>query len=494
MRQVAAISLKMHNFSGRCGMCPPQALMAMLFLCVLFFATSLPLHAGSGEKPSSTYMKGEHVLLRGGVPANMQDFGDRLEAGLDSMRARYRVAGVAVALIGGVHTGGAAVAALRLMQSGTAGPDRDGNWHAVDARTTLFDAASLTKLVVAWTLINNQAGLGIDISKSPFEAPNSLDLRGCEWNPWMNMTYPTAGQGFTIGAVLQHKAGLVVKGWNSLYPSGWPAWLYGPGNAYGKKLPSLCRELDGHNNTAFAGRMVFRKELAGKFTYSNGNYGLLQMLIEQKTQPKGFDAYMQEVMEKDLNMRHSTFNYDPAGYLEKRHVHGEGLYLSQNYKFYNDHELNNEAGLRLFVNRACAGLFTTVEDYAAFAVRLMQDGIRPETPEGKYIFCDNNRISYYDPERFPTSDGFDIYIYRGLHTGWASRIIVDPVHGSAIVIFANTANPVADRFGCGTGENLIREVFDAFMLTSGYGPTLKKYHNVTYSGKPVKACLPYYGE
>ncbi|HEY9160077.1 MAG TPA: serine hydrolase domain-containing protein [Desulfomonilia bacterium] len=494
MRHDAAMDVKMHSFRARCGECKALALMKMFFLCIAFFAASIPVHAGSGERPSPIYMKGEHVLLKGGVPANMKDLGDRLEVGLDTLRARYRVAGVAVAMVEGVHAGDASAPAPRLIQSGTAGCDPDGNWHAVDARTTLFGVASLTKLIVAWALIHNQAELGIDISRSPFESPNSLDLDGCEWNPWKGSAYPTRGQGFTLNAVIQHKAGLIMSGWNSLYPSGWPAWLYGPENACGKRLPSLCRELDGHNNTAFAGRMVFRKDLVGKFTYSSGNYGLLQMLIEQKASPKDFDAYMQDVMEKELNMHRSTFDYDPAGYLEKRHGREEGLWLSRNYKSYTDRELNREAGLRLFVNKASGGLFSTVEDYAAFAMRMMQDGIRPGTPEGRYIFCDNNRLSYYDPERFPTSEGFDVYIFRGVHMGWASRIILDPAHGNAIVIFANTADPVADRLGCGTGENLIREVFDAFMLTSGYGQTLRRYHAAYWGGKTVKACEPYYGE
>jgi hypothetical protein len=148
--------------------------------------------------------------------------------------------------------------------------------------------------------------------------------------------------------------------------------------------------------------------------------------------------------------------------------------------------------LRLLVNKACGGLFGTVYDYAKFAARLMSDGIRPGTIDDINIFCDDNRFSSFDSEHFPDAEGYDAYIFRGELQGWATHVILDPARGNALVIFTNTADPVGDTLGYGTGENLIREVYDAWMLTSGYGPTLKKYHASYYGGKTVKACVPYY--
>jgi CubicO group peptidase (beta-lactamase class C family) len=467
------------------------AWITMLFLCAALCAACVPGQTGT---PLSTYMNGEHILLRGGVPADMQAFGDTLETRLDALRARYRVAGVAVALVEGVQAGDGTVKAPRLIQSGTAGHDKNGQWHAIDARTTLFDVASLTKRLVAWALIHNQAELGIDIGKSPFEAPNNLSLAGCEWNPWEESACPTTEQGFMLGAVIQHRAGLIMEGLNELYPWGWPAWLYGPGGPWESAFPSLCQDLNGCHNTALTGRMVFRKDLLGKFAYSSGNYGLLQMLIEQKTPGTGFDAYMQEVMEEDLNMNNSTFSYDPAGFLAARQGHDDGFYLSQNYRSYVDRATNFPEGLRLLVNKACGGLFGTVEDYAKFAGRLMADGLRPGTIDDINIFCDDNRLSKFDSEHFPTAEGYDAYIFRGELQGWATYVILDPARGNALVIFTNTADPVADTLGYGTGENLIREVYDAWMLASGYGPTLKHIHARFWNNRTVKACLPYYGE
>jgi len=439
-------------------------------------------------------MKGEHILLQGGVPDDMQAFGYALETNLDSLRARYRVAGVAIALIEGVRAGDVTLPEPRLIQSGTAGRDENGQWHAMDAGTTLFDVASLTKRLVAWTMIHNQAELGIDITKSPFEVPNGLSLSGCEWNPWAGGAYPLAQQGFSLGAVIQHRAGLTMEGLNDIYPWGWPAWLYGPGGQWENAMPSLCQDLNGRHNTALAGRMVFREDLLGKFTYSSGNYGLLQMLIEQKKPSEGFDAYMQEVLEEDLNMHHSTFSYDPVGFLEDRRGHNEGLYLSQNYRSYLNQDSNSPEGLRLLVNKACGGLFGTVDDYAKFAARLMADGIRPGTIDDINIFCDDNRFSSFDSENFPDAEGYDAYIFRGELQGWATHVILDPARGNALVIFTNTADPVGDTLGYGTGENLIREVYDVWMLTSGYGPTLKRIHAKFWNGRTVKACLPYYGD
>ncbi len=461
---------------------------AVFFLCSVLFAACVPEKTGT---PLSQYMTGENALLRQGPPETIQDLGDRLEANLDAIRNKYRVAGVAVAIIEGVHTGDYEPPQPRLIQSGTAGRDASGNWRAVDSRKTVFESASLTKLLVAWTLIHNQAELGIDISRSPFEVPNSLDLSGSEWNPWINSSAPSSSDGFSLSSVMQHKAGLVIEGMNSLYPWGWPDWLYGPQSLLKLPLPSLSSDLNGRHNTALAGKLVYKEELIGSFNYSSGNYGLIQMLIEQKAPGTGFDKYMQVVLENDLHMMNSTFDHDPAGYLASR---GRDLFLSQNYTSYTCAGNNRPASLNLLVNKACGGLFSTVEDYALFVGRLMADGIRPGTLDDKYIFCDNNKLSYYDPASFPSQDGYDVYIFRGEHLGWTTRIILDPAQGNAIVIFVNTADPIGDTLGYGTGENLIREVFDAWMLMSGYGPALKKYHAVSYSGKPVKACLPYYGE
>ena len=468
--------------------------MVILFLSVALGAASAPVQASSKGTASYTYLTSENILLKNGPAVTMSDFGDKLEQHLDSIRGKYRVAGVAVALIQSVHAGKRTHRSPRFIQSGTAGRDANGQWHAVDARKTLFDVASLTKRLVAWTMIHKQAELGIDITKSPFVSPNNLTLTGCEWNPWKGGAYPGAEQGFTLGNVIQHKAGLIMEGLNDLYPWGWPALLYGPDSSRKNALPSLCQDLNGRHNTTLTGRLVFRKNLVGKFAYSSGNYGLLQMLIEQKTPGTGFDAFMQQVMEDDLNMHHSTFCYDPVDYLAGRRGHNDGLYLSQTYTSYINRALNSPARLRLLVNKACAGLFSTVEDYARFADRLMIGGLRPGTMDDVNIFCDENRLSSFDREHFPTALGNDVYIFRGENVGWATRVILDPEHGNALVIFTNTADPIADLLGYGTGENLIREVFDAWMLTSGYGPALKNYHSRSWNGKTVKACVPYYGE
>ncbi len=460
----------------------------VFFLCTVLFTACVP---EKPETPLSQYMTGENALLREGPPETIQSLGDRLEANLDAIRSKYRVAGVAVAIIDGVQTGDNEPPQPRLIQSGTAGRDASGIWRAVDARKTVFESASLTKLLVAWTLIHNQDELAVDISLSPFEAPNSIDLTGSEWNPWLNSPVPSSSDGFTLSSIMQHKAGLIIEGVNSLYPWGWPDWLYGPQSLIKLPLPSLSSDLNGRHNTALAGKLVYKEELVGDFNYSSGNYGLIQMLIEQKTPGAGFDKYMQEVLEDDLHMTNSTFDHDPAGYLASR---GRDLFLSQNYTSYTSAGKNRPASLNLLVNKACGGLFSTVEDYSLFVARIMADGIKPGTPYDQNIFCDNNKLSYYDPASFPSPDGYDVYIFRGEHLGWTTRIIVDPAQGNAIVIFVNTADPIGDTLGYGTGENLIREVFDAWMLTSEYGPTLKKYHAVSYNGKPVKACLPYYDE
>jgi CubicO group peptidase (beta-lactamase class C family) len=467
------------------------AFIPVFMICIFICSACVPGKTGT---PLSTYMKGEHILLQGGVPADMQSFGDTLDANLDSLRARYKVAGVAVAMIEGVRAGDVSVPEPRLIQSGTAGRDEKGQWHAMDARTTLFDVASLTKRLVAWTLIHNQAELGIDITKSPFEAPNDFSLSDCEWNPWTGGAYPSAQQGFTLGAVIRHEAGLTMEGLNELYPWGWPAWLYGPGMPLEDALPSICQDLGGLHNTSLTGRMVFKENLVGKFKYSSGNYGLLQMLIDQKTTQAGFDTCMQKVMEEELGMQKSTFDYDPVGYLAKRRGQNGSLFLSRNYRSYATQNVNVPEGLRLLVNKACGGLFGTVDDYAKFAARLMSDGIRPGTIDDINIFCDDNRFSRFDDRHFPTAEGYDAYIFRGELQGWATHVILDPARGNALVIFTNTADPVGDTLGYGTGENLIREVYDTWMLASGYGPTLKRIHEKFWYGKTVKACEPYYGE
>jgi CubicO group peptidase (beta-lactamase class C family) len=464
-----------------------HTIISLLFVCTFLCSSCVEEQA---KTPMSAYMTGENALLRQGPPETVQDLGDRLEANLDAIRNKYRVAGVAVAIMEGVHTGDYEPPQPRLLQSGTAGRDASGTWREVDARKTVFESASLTKLLVAWTLIHNQAELGIDISRSPFEVPNSLDLSGSEWNPWINSPAPSSSDGFTLSSVMQHKAGLVIEGMNSLYPWGWPDWLYGPQSLMKLPLPSLSSDLNGRHNTALAGKLVYKEELAGKFNYSSGNYGLLQMLIDQKSPSKGFDTYMQGIMEDDLHMMNSTFDYDPAGYLYAR---GRDLFLSQNYTSYTCAGKNRPASLNLLVNKACGGLFTTVGDYSLFVARMMADGIRPGTPDDRNVFCDNNKLSYYDPASFPTQDGYDVYIFRGEHLGWTTRIIADPAQGNAIVIFVNTADPIADAIGFGTGENLIREVFDAWMLMSGYGHTLREYHLKSWD-EEVNACMPYYGE
>jgi hypothetical protein len=104
-----------------------------LYACISVFliCTSLCTGCVSAKTgtPLSTYLNGEHILLRGGMPADMQSFGDTLDANLDSLRVRYKVAGVAVAMIKGVRAGDVSVPEPRLIQSGTSGrgPDREMN-------------------------------------------------------------------------------------------------------------------------------------------------------------------------------------------------------------------------------------------------------------------------------------------------------------------------------------------------------------------------------
>ncbi len=229
------------------------------------------MNASSNMRSAIPYL----IILAFGVAntahpadADIAAFRDELESQLPTLLERFRIPGVAVAVI---HEGDVA------FRSGFGFTDHRRTTPVTPA--TVFNAASISKSVSAvGAMYLTERGL-LDLDR-----PVDGSIRG--WK-----VPKRAGDTITLRRLLAHTSGLSVGAIGTY--------------VVGQAMPSLVEELDGHDGRAG----VHIRHPAGEFNYSGGGYGVVQLLVEEATRVP-FASFMTEEILEPLGMDRSSYRWD----------------------------------------------------------------------------------------------------------------------------------------------------------------------------------------
>ncbi|HET7694124.1 MAG TPA: serine hydrolase [Vicinamibacterales bacterium] len=216
-------------------------------------------------------------------------------------------------------------------------------WGVADATSgqkvdpdTLFQAASLSKPVAA------AAALAL-VAKGRMSLDADINTYLTTWKLPDNEF--TAKQKVTLRHLLSHTGGVTVSGFR--------------GYAANEAIPTPLQLLDG---TKPANSAAVRVDIpvGTRYRYAGGGYSIVQLAIEEVTKKSFADAARELVLEP-LGMRHSTYAQPLPAELHRSAATG--------------HRASGEpvAGRwHIHPEQAAAGLWTTPEDLARFAIAIQQ--------------------------------------------------------------------------------------------------------------------------
>lgn len=294
---------------------------------------------------------------------------------------------------------------------------------------TGFNIGSISKTVAAWGVMRL-----IDLGKLDLDVPIEKYLKR-----WHLPESEFNNDGVTLRRLLSHTAGLSLHG----YPG------FGPED----KLPSVEESLSGKTNGS--GDVHLIMEPGTKWKYSGGGYTISQLLIEEAT-GQVFADYMREHVLRPLGMQRSDYRLTPeilAG-------------SSVAYDGWGEPTPNPR-----FTAEAAAGLHTTVEDLATFAVAALagpngqppgRNILKPETIALMLTPAPAANGTYglgYSSRSLPkakTSKG-----HGGSNRGWQAYFQIIPESREGIVVVTNGSN----------GWSVHRQIFCAWTaLVTGDRP------------------------
>ena len=201
---------------------------------------------------------------------------------------------------------------------------------------TLFQAGSVSKPVAAFSALKLVADGKLTLEGSVNDKLKSWKLPDNEF---------TKEKKVTLTHLLSHTGGLTVHGF--------------PGYAVGEPVPTLTQVLDG-SGPANTGAIRVDTEPGSQWRYSGGGYTIAQQLMIDVA-GKPFPELTKELVLEPLGMRRSTYRQPLPPELLK---HAAAGYLP---------DKSPVAGKRhTYPEMAAAGLWTTAEDLALFAVEVQQ--------------------------------------------------------------------------------------------------------------------------
>jgi CubicO group peptidase (beta-lactamase class C family) len=202
--------------------------------------------------------------------------------------------------------------------------------------TTLFQAGSISKPVAAFAALQMVADSRLTLDGNVNDELTSWKLPDNEF---------TADKKVTLTHLLSHTGGLTVHGF--------------PGYAAGEPVPTLIQVLDGSGPANTPAIRVDKTPGEG-WRYSGGGYTIAQqMMIDASGKP--FPELMDEIVIAPLGMTHSTFQQPlPPDLL--RHA-AAGVLPDKSAV---------EGKRHTYPEMAAAGLWTTAEDLAIFAVEVQR--------------------------------------------------------------------------------------------------------------------------
>jgi CubicO group peptidase (beta-lactamase class C family) len=289
---------------------------------------------------------------------------------------------------------------------------------------TVFQAASISKSVTAWGVMKL-----VEEGRLDLDAPAERYLAR-----WRFPSSKFDSNQVTIRRLLNHTSGIAEVEYLG-YPPDQPlpsledALTLGP-----QTSDKRMRTVPGFTET---GGAYIVTPPGQAFIYSDANYALLQLIIEEVS-GESFDAYMQQAVLQPLGMTHSSFKYSPS------------LKAALPYD-----PFEKPLPDFRFVELAPAGLYTTAPDLARFAAASMADphGSLPGrgvlSPESVHfmaeptipipgfdgwIYADSYGLGYFIEAQ---SDGRLLISHMGGNLGWACEFAALPATGDGIVIMTN---------------------------------------------------------
>ena len=320
------------------------------------------------------------------------DLGTRFDALVPGWLARSAVPGMQIAVI---HQGAIAW---------------HGSYGVADLQRskpvtglTLFNIGSVSKTVAAWgvlALVDQRADLKLDSPVTPYLTRWRIPESEFDVNA------------VTLRRLLSHTSGL------SMLPAS-ESFTYPP-------------SLEGILSTSYGafGRLRQLRKPGTGFEYNNGNYVLLELLIEEVTH-LGFATHMQRTVLDPLGMDVST--YAPARDQLATPYDENKRPLSQNHA---------DVGV------ASGGLYSTAMDLARFVAATMRgrDGSEPGkgilSPQtvARMIAASEEAGGRYGLgyKMLPVSESLTLVGHDGANPGWKATFMAAPEKGVGIVVLTNS--------------------------------------------------------
>ncbi len=275
---------------------------------------------------------------------------------------------------------------------------------------TLFQAASISKPVTAYGVLTL-----VEQEKVALDEDINTYLK--TWKVAENEF--TQEKKVTIKNLINHSAGVTVHGFLGYSPD--------------LPVPTLVEVLNG-NPPANSGPSVVDKVPEESYRYSGGGYNIVQqMMVDVEGKP--FPEIMNELVLRPLEMNNSTYNQPltaeqlpmaATGYLPdgsmvkgKRHTYPE---------------------------MAPAGLWTTAEDLAKFAVNI-QEALKGESSKGLSKEMTSTMLTPFVEEFiglgiFINNKKGEIYFgHGGWNEGFSSELIAHRDKGYGVIVLTNSNHP-----------------------------------------------------
>ncbi|WP_028595941.1 serine hydrolase domain-containing protein [Paenibacillus assamensis] len=311
-----------------------------------------------------------------------------------SLKDKYHVPGVAVSIVS--RSGDP-----KMYCSGWANKKDD----IYISEKTKFQVASVSKPVTALGIMKLVEQGDVDLDKAISHYVNR----------WSFPPSPYDTNKITIRQLLSHTSGL-----NS------PLYL---GTTVQRNPYHIEHSMNGSMNRKT--RLKVIREPGTVFSYSGGGYSLLQLLIEEVSN-MSFSSFMEKNIFEPLGMNNSSFEHPIRP-------------MNQIAKCYDS--LGRVLPDYLYIEKAAAGLYSTVEDMSKFAACNLRMSSEEGSDERDFIQSKYAKLLYTRVERsIPHSLGFSmlsinnhkVFFYTGLNRGWNSIIILVPKCEEGLVILTNS--------------------------------------------------------
>lgn len=275
---------------------------------------------------------------------------------------------------------------------------------------TLFQAASISKPVTAYGALTLVEQKKVTLEEDINTALKSWKLADNEF---------TKEKKVTIKNLLSHTAGITVHGFLGYSPD--------------LPVPTLVEVLNG-TPPANSGPSLVDKVPEESFRYSGGGYNIIQqMMIDVEVKP--FPELMNDLVLQPLAMNHSTYNQPLTG--EQLSLAATG-YLPDGTM--------TKGKRHTYPEMAPAGLWTTAEDLAKFAINI-QETLKGESEKGLSKAMTTEMLTPFVEEFiglgiFINKKKEEVYFgHGGWNEGFSSELIAHKDKGYGVVVLTNSNHP-----------------------------------------------------